>query len=181
MVKNLPAMWETRLWSLGREDPLEKGLATHSSILTWKIPWTEEPVGLQSMRVAKGWPRLSAHTQEDGYIQVWVDHSKLRKILRDGNTRQHYLPPETWMQVKKQQFELDMKQSVQLLSHVRPLATPWTAAHQASLSITNSWSLPKLMSIELVMPSNHLILCCPLLLLPSIFSSIRVFSFLFIF
>ena len=54
--------------------------------------------------------------------------------------------------------------------------TPWTAAHQASLSITNSWSLLKLMSIESVMPSNHLILCRPLLLLPSIFPSIRVFS-----
>jgi len=54
--------------------------------------------------------------------------------------------------------------------------TPWTEACQASLSITNSWSLPKLMSIELVMPSNHLILCRPLLLLPSIFPSIRVFS-----
>ena len=56
------------------------------------------------------------------------------------------------------------------------LATPWTAAHQASLSITNSQTLPKLMSIESVMPSNHLILCCPLLLLPSIFPSTRVFS-----
>ena len=55
-------------------------------------------------------------------------------------------------------------------------ATPWTAAREASLSITNSWSLLKLMSIESVMPSNHLILCCPLLLLPSIFPSIRVFS-----
>ena len=54
--------------------------------------------------------------------------------------------------------------------------TPWTAAHQASLSITNSWSLPKLMAIESVMPSNHLILCHPLLFLPSIFPSIRVFS-----
>ena len=54
--------------------------------------------------------------------------------------------------------------------------TPWTAACQASLSITNSWTLLKLMSIELVMSSNHLILCCPLLLLPSIFASIKVFS-----
>ena len=66
--------------------------------------------------------------------------------------------------------------SVQLLSRVRLFATPWTAAHQASLSITKSWSSPKLMSIESVMPSNHLILCCPLLLLPSIFPNIRVFS-----
>ena len=66
--------------------------------------------------------------------------------------------------------------SVQSLSHVRLFATPWTAARQASLSITNSWSLFKLMSIELVMPSNHLVLCHPLLLSPSIFPSIRIFS-----
>ena len=66
--------------------------------------------------------------------------------------------------------------SVQLLSRVQLFATPWTAASQASLSITISHSLPKFMSIELVMPSNHLILCYPLLLLPSIFPSIRVFS-----
>ena len=66
--------------------------------------------------------------------------------------------------------------SVQSLSSVQLFVTPWTAAHQASLSITNSQSLPKLMSIESVMPSNHLILCRPLLLLPSIFPSIRVFS-----
>ena len=66
--------------------------------------------------------------------------------------------------------------SVQSLSCVQLFATPWTAARQASLSITNSWSLPKLISIESVMPSNHLILCHPLLLLPSVFPSIRVFS-----
>ena len=65
---------------------------------------------------------------------------------------------------------------VQLLSHAQLFATPWTAACQVSLSFTISWSLLKLMSIESVMPSNHLILCCPLLLLPSIFPSIRVFS-----
>ena len=66
--------------------------------------------------------------------------------------------------------------SVQSLSRVQFFATPWTAAHQASLSITNSRSPPKPISIESVMPSNHLILCRPLLLLPSIFPSIRVFS-----
>ena len=66
--------------------------------------------------------------------------------------------------------------SVQSLSHVRLFATPWTAALQGSLSFTNSQSLLKLMSIESVMPSNHLILCCPLLLLPSIFPGIRAFS-----
>ena len=66
--------------------------------------------------------------------------------------------------------------SVQSLSHVQLFPSPWTAACQASLSITNSGSWPKLMSIELVMPSNHLILCHPLLILPSIFPSIRIFS-----
>ena len=75
------------------------------------------------------------------------------------------------MKEKRLQFS-----SVQLLSRVRLFATPWTAAHQASLSITNSQSLLKLMSIESVMPSNHHILCCPLLLSPSIFHSISILS-----
>ena len=66
--------------------------------------------------------------------------------------------------------------SVQSLSCVQLFATPWTAARQASLSITNSQSLPRLLSIESVMPSNHLILCRPILLLPSIFPSVGVFS-----
>ena len=66
--------------------------------------------------------------------------------------------------------------SFQSLSHVQLFRTPWTAAHHASLSITNSWNLLKLMSIELMMPSNHLILCHLLLLLPSVLPRIRVFS-----
>ena len=66
--------------------------------------------------------------------------------------------------------------SVQSLNHVQLFATPWTIGHQASLSITNSWSLLKLMSMESVKPSNHLILCHPLFLLPSIFPRIWVFS-----
>ena len=71
---------------------------------------------------------------------------------------------------------VSVSQSVQSLSRVQLFETPWTTAHQAFLSITNSWSLLKLMPIESVMPSNHLILCHPLLLPPSIFPSIRVFS-----
>ena len=67
--------------------------------------------------------------------------------------------------------------SVQLLSHVWLFVTPWTAAGQATLSITNSWSPPKSMSIESVMPSNHFILCHPLLFLPSVFPSIMVCSY----
>ena len=76
--------------------------------------------------------------------------------------------PPSWTSV---QFN-----SVQLFSHVRLFATPWIAARQASMSVTNSWSLLKLTSIESVMPSSRLILCRPLLLLPSIFPSIKVFS-----
>ena len=76
-----------------------------------------------------------------------------------------------WSDISSVQFS-----SVQSLSHVWLFATPWTAARQASLSVTNSQSPPKPMSIELMMPSNHLILCHPLLLLASIFPSIRVFS-----
>ena len=133
MVKNSPAMLETWVWSLGWENPLEKGMATHSSILTWRILWTEEPGGLQSM----GMKRVG---------HDWVTNTNL---------------------------PFDFYCS---LSHVQLFATPWTVARQASLFITNSQSLLKLMPIESVMPSNHLIFCHPLLLLPSIFPSIRVFS-----
>ena len=76
-------------------------------------------------------------------------------------------------QKEEQQYSIS---SIQSLSRVRLFGTPWTAARQASLSITNSWSLLKLMCIEPVLPSNHLILSCPLLLPPSILPSIRVFS-----
>ena len=82
-------------------------------------------------------------------------------------------------QRKKRRFTLFIElifSSVRSLSRVQPFATPWTAACQTSLSFTNSWSPPKPMSSESVMPSNHLILCHPLLLLSSIFPSIRVFS-----
>ena len=82
----------------------------------------------------------------------------------------------TTIQMNPKYWYYDFFSSVQLLSCVRLFVTPWTAALQASLSITNSWSLPKLMSIESVIPSNHLILCHPLLLLPPIPLNIRVFS-----
>ena len=82
---------------------------------------------------------------------------------------------KTWLRRVPMSFSRYFS-SVQSFSHVRLFVTPWTAACQASLSVNNSLSLLKLMSIELVMPSNHLILCRPLLLPPSIFPSIRVFS-----
>ena len=102
-------------------------METPSSTLAWKIPWTEEPIGLQSMGLKE---------------------SDMTKQLS----------------------------SIQSLSHVQLSATPCTAACQASVSITNSRNLLKLMSMESVMLSNHLIPCHPLLLLPSIFPRIRVFS-----
>ena len=62
MVKNLPAVWETRIWSLDQEDPLEKVVATHSSIVAWRIPWTEEPGRLQSMGLQRVKPDWATHT-----------------------------------------------------------------------------------------------------------------------
>ena len=154
MVKNLPAVQETWIQFLDLEYPSEKGMATYCSIHARIIPWTEECDGLQSMglqRVRHNWSNLAC-TQN-------VKQNERKRI-------------QTWLPVLHTfQFSL-----IQLLSHVWLFLTPWTAARQASLSITNFWSLLKLMPIESVMPSNHLILCHPLLLLPSIFPSIRVFS-----
>ena len=62
MVKNMPAMWETQVQSLGQEDPLEKGMATHSSILAWRLPWTEEPGGLQYMGLQRVGHDCAANT-----------------------------------------------------------------------------------------------------------------------
>ena len=113
-------------------------MATPSNILVWRIPGTEEPVGLLSMGVAQTlltW--LSRSSSSRGKIQL---------------------------------------SSVQSLSHVQLYVTPWIVARQASLSVTNSQSSLRLTSIESVMPSSHFILCRPLLLLPPIPPSIRVFS-----
>ena len=149
-LKYLPAKQETWVRSLGREDPLEKGMATHFSILAWRIPWTEEPGGLQ-------WGHKQLDTAEIN--KYWILHRKLLDLTQFSCY--HLL------------FQFS---SVQSLSRVQLFATPWNTAHQASLSLTNSQSLSKLISIESVMPFNHLILCYPLLLPPSIFPSIRDFS-----
>ena len=103
------------------------------------------------------------HHIEICFFQNW----SFIRFMRSCYVRRH---------LKKKKFPATLLVVVQSLSGVWLFATPWTVAHQVSLSITNSQSLLKLMSIELVMPSNHLILRRPLLLLPSIFPSIRVFS-----
>ena len=129
----------------------EEGMVTHSSILAWKSSWKEEPGGLQSK----------------GSLRVRHNLATERNTI-DLQCRADHCCAAKWR--------------VRLWTHVVQLLSPdqtspsWTAARQASLSFTISWSLLKLKSIELVMPSNHLILCCPLLLLPSVFPSIRGFS-----
>ena len=116
-----------------------------------------------------GYRTCSVNTQKHIYLVGQKIHSGLAKKFI------HSCPKSSfgWKWIVFGQPNIS---SVQSLSRVWLFVTPWTAAHQASLSITNSRSLLKLMSIELVMPSNHLILCRSLLLLPSIFPSIRVFS-----
>ena len=115
------------------------------------------------------------------FSQVHTEHS-LGKITQKSLTFLYTNNEKTEGEIKETiPFTIAMKRikyfsSVQLLSHVRLFATPWTAARQASLFITISQSLLKLMSIKSVMPPNHLILCHPLPFMPSIFSSIRVFS-----
>ena len=104
------------------------------------------------------------------------------RVLQEGKTKLLPLFQRTYKKECSRKFwkihmcKVRVNVSVQSLSRVRLFAIPWTAGHQASLPIPNSQSLLKFMSIESVMPSNHLILCYPLLLLPSILPSIRVFS-----
>ena len=124
-------MQRTWVRSLGRKDPLEKEMSTHFSILAWRIPWTEEPVSLQSIGSQKSWPRQ------------WYPTPVL-------------LPGEShgWRS---------------LVGYSPQVAKSWTQLSDFTFTFT-------FMSIESVIPSNNLILCHPLLLLPSIFPSIKVFS-----
>ena len=118
-------------------------MALHSSILPWRIPWAEEPRGLQSLgsqRVGHDWSNVGCIPAPVLFIFYHKDSS----------------------------YSWPLNSSVQSLRHVWLLVTPWTAACQASLSITKSQSLLKLRSIKSVMPSNHLTLYHPLFLLPSI-------------
>ena len=117
-----------------------------------------------------------------GFSVHGILHTRILEWVAMPFSRGSYRPrDQTWIFHKASRFftiwaTMDQFSSVQSLSRVWLFATPWSAACQASLSITNSRSLLKLMSIESMIPFNHLILCHPLLLLPSIFHSIRVFS-----
>ena len=153
-------------------------MASHSSILAWRISWTEKPGELQStgpQRVRHGWATNTL------YI-TWLTNNN-----DSSGDKLHVTstwPPRTLLPcslcttfcIYFLRGLFSSVSSVQSLSRVRLFVTPWTTARQASLSISNSWSPPKPMSIELVRPCSHLILCHPLLLPPSIFPGIRVFS-----
>ena len=106
MVKNLHAMQEVWFWSLGQEDPLEKGMATHSSILAWRIPWTEEPGGLQSsgsQRVRHDWVTSLTHSQ--AYLSP-LDNKEIKPVNHKGN--------QPWISLER----LMLKLKLQYLSHL---------------------------------------------------------------
>ena len=123
---------------------------------------------------------LGAKTAEPMWCNYWR-LCTLEPTLRNGRSHcsekpEHRNREQPQLTAERNPCNSKAISSVQSLSHVRLFATWWMAVRQASLSITDSWSLLQLMSIESVIPSNHFVLCCPLLLLPSIFPSIRVFS-----
>ena len=158
--------------SLGREDPGEKRMVAHSSILAWRIPWAEEPGGLQSMgsqKVRHDWVTNTFTETSGDFVGFYkIMHTETLGIVPDMASTLEVLNIIV-LYTYHHHFVVVQPQCV------RFFATPWTAAHQASLSFTISQSLLKPMFIELKMSSNHLILCHPLLLLPSIPHSFRVF------
>jgi len=138
-IKNLPAVQETQIQSLGQEDPLEKGMANHSSMLAWKIPWTENPrlqfAGLQ--RTGHDW-ETNTHIYTHvcipwGPLTAEQEHQKKKTIWS--------LSPETsradpWNSTKHSfKYKIILSLSQKSLSHVRLFATPWTVAHQAPPSM----------------------------------------------
>ena len=141
--------WEYRIFS-------------SSSLWCWR--WTPPPFLLLKKKV------------QHRHFKVLIQSQKCKNKNTPQSINSFIFIPFPTIKITNVHSLLHWFSSVQSLSLARLFATPWTAAHQAFLSITNSQSLLKLMSIESVMPSSHLILCRPLLLLPSIFPSIRVFS-----
>ena len=148
-------------------------MATLSSVLAWRMPWTEEPGGLWSTGRKESDRTQAAEQSARHSPRSPRSRLRIEQTTSPSLLYQCLLTLELGFSVSRYVFLGYQFSSVQLL--VSDSTAPWTAAHQASLSIITSRSLFKLMSIELVVPSNHLILCHPLLLLPSIFPSIRVF------
>ena len=125
---------------------------------------------LQKAHAQRRRPRAAENNERQ-----FLKHKKIPKPETESDVTCECLSDKSKLQGKENnQVQRDIQFS-SVAQSCLPLCNPWTVAHQAFLSITNSWNLFKLMSIESVMPSNHLILCHPLLLLPSVFPSIRVF------
>ena len=155
------AWWATvhRIARVGHDLATKPPPLLHWQADSWPLSCLGSPCGIDNIGLIFTWKESASQ---------WVDyHTKGHKATKKAWTW-HSMMQKTWIP--------EFTTSVQSLNCVWLFASPWTAARQASLSITNSQSSPKLLSIESVMPSNHLILCCPLLLLPSIFPSIKVFS-----
>ena len=151
-------------------------MATHSSVLAWRIPGTGEPGGLPSVvlhRVGHDWSDLAAAAAAALTFPFYTAYIFFMSITLIETL---IISCRKLCLSLKYFFLAFQFSSVQSLSHVRLFATPWIAARQAFLSITNYRSSLKLMFIESVMPSSHLILCRPLILLPPIPPSIRVLS-----
>ena len=168
-------------------------MATHSTNLAWKLPWTEEADGLQymrSQRVEHNWVTERAHThawaRKLHFLKFNYFHCPLTGALLILSLFLYkigvyfslwvYFPLKTILVSFSPFFSSVQFSSIQLLSCVQLFVIPWTTVLQASLSITNSQRSLRLRSMESVMPSSHLILCPPLLLLPPIPPSITVFS-----
>ena len=156
--------------------------AEDESLAQWGQAWTSCHHGCCSWE-SLSFPRFSLTGVEFGARMVNIDGKQIKLQIWDTvRENKNTLVPNITVKADAGIKGYDGgakdggQSSVQSLSRVQLFVTPWTAARQASLSITNSWNLLKLMSIESVMPSNHLILCHPLLLLPSIFPTIRIFS-----
>ena len=156
--------------------------AEGESLAQWGQAWTSCHHGCCSWE-SHSFPRFSLTGVEFGARMVNIDGKQIKLQIWDTvRENKNTLVPNITVKADAGIKGYDGgakdggQSSVQSLSRVQLFVTPWTAARQASLSITNSWNLLKLMSIESVMPSNHLILCHPLLLLPSIFPTIRIFS-----
>ena len=168
LVTNLPAMQETCVQSLGWKDLPEKKMATHSSILAWRIPCQRSlgsysPWGCKELDITK-WLSFT-------FNNLFILSINKYCWTTGRCPESFYIITTSSVKLCKEEMRSPGFSSVhfssfQSLNHVQLLVTPWTAARQASLSITNSRSLLKLISIELVMPSNHFILCHPLLLMP---------------
>ena len=160
-VKSLSHVWPSATpWTSAYQDPPSMGFSRHGLVI--RMMYLHVTLSFEETSWQNGF--IDKNSALEGFHSMNSEASSSKSLFFS-----------LWFRVQILYIQFQFS-SVRSLSHVGLSVTPWTTAHQASLSITNSQSLLILMSIESVMPSNHLILCHPLFLPPSIFLSIRVFS-----